>query len=544
MRLTFTCNLGQSEKPLAAFFHGVLLPLVLGLGAFVSQLPFLPKYLQSWDAIQFALALEHFDIPMHRPHPPGYLAHIGISYLFSTLGFENDKCVMLASCLASAMATIALYYLASVLDGKQVAMVASLLFMSHPYTLYLATSGETYPLEALGAILIALTFVSAQSKPDQDLRRVLFFFVLTASGGIRQNLPLFFSPLAVFMLVQSITRRRAKQVSYLILAGVIGLFTWLLPLFILSKDFGSVIHAFRHQFFSMYASAYSLIFGADIRAVLLNLGRLFTYLAGAITISGMFAVSIYISPYRPRLSRNTCLVAVVWLAPALLWFLLLFVAKPGHLFFWVPLFALLEAKAFIATTSFLRKFLCLGAVASNFFLFLIPPLFYTAHISGLSYPVLRYSDTLMDKAVSTVREAIKNDSESAVVVTRDGFFSFRASMFYVPEVRTLWLRDWESTGILTGGVQVCEGRHRTEVCEPGPEFFPRSPWKDTADVGLSPKTKIIFFALDEESSFYKMLEKSVTLNPISIGEAKVLHALWLPEGSFELRLGPYTFKRQ
>jgi hypothetical protein len=521
-----------------------VLPFVIGVIAFVSQLAFLPKYLQSWDAIQFALALEHFDIPMHRPHPPGYLAHIAISYVFSLLGFESDTSVMLGSCLASALATIALYYFALTIEGKQVAIFATLLFMSHPYSFYLATSGETYPVEALGAILIALTFFSAQTKPEQTLRRTLFFFVLGASGGIRQNLPLFFSPLALLVLAQSLSRKRIKEGLLLLFAGIVGLCTWLLPLVFLSKDFGSVVRSFKYQFFSMYANAYSLLFGADLRAVLMNQGRLLTYLAGAISLSGIFALFVFVTRFRPRFARELLLVIVIWIVPALLWFSLLFIAKPGHLYFWVPLFALLEARAFARLTPFFRNFLTGSAVASNILLFITPPIFYTAHVSGLSYPVIRYSDSLMEKAVQTIKEVTKEDKDSAVVVTRDGFFSFRAGMFYVPEVRTLWLRDWESTGILTRGVQVCEGRHRLEICDPGPEFFPESAWKEGATVVLPSKTRVIFFSASREGEFLKMLKKSARLEPVMHGKTKVLYALWLPQGSFELRIGPYTFKRE
>ena len=41
-----------------------------------------------------------------------------------------------------------------------------------------------------------------------------------------------------------------------------------------------------------------------------------------------------------------------------------------------------------------------------------------------------------------------------------------------------------------------------------------------------------------------MLRKGTTLAPAMLGKTKVIYAVAPPEGSFELRLGPYAFKRQ
>src|SRR5687767_5428741 len=46
----------------------VILLLTLGI---ISRLPFQSNILHHWDSINFALALDHFDLYMHRPHPPG-----------------------------------------------------------------------------------------------------------------------------------------------------------------------------------------------------------------------------------------------------------------------------------------------------------------------------------------------------------------------------------------------------------------------------------------------------------------------------------------
>ena len=35
--------------------------------------------LDDWDSVQFAMGIEHYDIRLHHPHPPGYPLYIFIT---------------------------------------------------------------------------------------------------------------------------------------------------------------------------------------------------------------------------------------------------------------------------------------------------------------------------------------------------------------------------------------------------------------------------------------------------------------------------------
>src|SRR5215208_6273390 len=39
--------------------------------AVLSRLPTRTDFLFSWDAVNFALAMDHWDLSLHQPHPPG-----------------------------------------------------------------------------------------------------------------------------------------------------------------------------------------------------------------------------------------------------------------------------------------------------------------------------------------------------------------------------------------------------------------------------------------------------------------------------------------
>ena len=43
--------------------------------------PYRVRLLPTWDAVQFALALERYDVVRHQPHPPGYILYVALGRL-------------------------------------------------------------------------------------------------------------------------------------------------------------------------------------------------------------------------------------------------------------------------------------------------------------------------------------------------------------------------------------------------------------------------------------------------------------------------------
>src|SRR5437773_10694969 len=53
-----------------------LYSLALFVLTVVCRLPFTSKLLYDQDAVQFALALENYDVYLQQPHPPGYFLYV------------------------------------------------------------------------------------------------------------------------------------------------------------------------------------------------------------------------------------------------------------------------------------------------------------------------------------------------------------------------------------------------------------------------------------------------------------------------------------
>jgi hypothetical protein len=51
----------------------------MGVIFFAAHVRNLPRTLEDLDSINFALAVEQFDVARHRPHPPGYPVFVALA---------------------------------------------------------------------------------------------------------------------------------------------------------------------------------------------------------------------------------------------------------------------------------------------------------------------------------------------------------------------------------------------------------------------------------------------------------------------------------
>jgi hypothetical protein len=73
-----------------------VLTVLLGLAFFLGHVRALPRTLEDFDSVNFALGVEQFDVSRHRPHPPGYpvyvaLAKISTAAVRATTSWDRDR---------------------------------------------------------------------------------------------------------------------------------------------------------------------------------------------------------------------------------------------------------------------------------------------------------------------------------------------------------------------------------------------------------------------------------------------------------------------
>ena len=105
--------------------NNFILPLFLFLATILTRIPFTSKLLYHMDSIQFALALEQFDVTVHQPHPPGYFLYVMLGRLFNIFIGDPNSTFVAISILFSALTVVVVYYLGIELFDSKCALIAT-----------------------------------------------------------------------------------------------------------------------------------------------------------------------------------------------------------------------------------------------------------------------------------------------------------------------------------------------------------------------------------------------------------------------------------
>ncbi|MFQ5514700.1 MAG: hypothetical protein ACE5FG_09695 [Myxococcota bacterium] len=124
----------------------------------------LPPALDGLDSVNFALALQDYDLGLEQPHPPGYPVYIALARMLLGLGFREEHALALPGILAAALLLPALRILAERTGccARSIALAVSILAL-HP--LLLLEGPRPLP-DLLGATLVWIALaLCAQSRP-------------------------------------------------------------------------------------------------------------------------------------------------------------------------------------------------------------------------------------------------------------------------------------------------------------------------------------------------------------------------------------------
>lgn len=190
------------------------------------------RWLDDWDSIQFALALERLSLAEHQPHPPGYFAYVFMARGIDALVGNPQLALTALSVLAGAL-TIGLLYLTGrvVLDRATGLVAAGVLFATPAFTTgsVVAMSDVVVLPFFFGALLVGVLARRALSAGSRS--RALVLLVATGAlaawgAGVRPQWGLH---LALLLLGVAIWCRTPRAWLGLGLGGALGLGAWLLP---------------------------------------------------------------------------------------------------------------------------------------------------------------------------------------------------------------------------------------------------------------------------------------------------------------------------
>jgi len=331
-----------------------------GLGLFcltvLSRVPFRSQILYHWDSVNFAFAMQRFDVAAEQPQPPGYIVYVWLCQLAQALFHDPQTTMVWIAIAGSGLAVVAMYLLGRALFDWRVGVVGALLLASSPlYWFY----GEIALPHAVDLFLITLSawllYEAAQGHGPCLLAAAVS---LAIAGGVRQQTPVFLGLLLLVALIGFFRQVGwATGLGWTVLSALVGGLLcagWFFPLIASTGGLDRYLQVMG-AFSTRFQDATSLFLGAGSFGLIRNVRKLAMYTlygwGSAFLPFGVWIIA-RLAKRDVRPDWGKVLFVMAWLIPALFFYVIIHMGQQGLVFVFLPVLLLLGA---LATVRLLAK---------------------------------------------------------------------------------------------------------------------------------------------------------------------------------------------
>jgi len=412
--------------------------LVVGI---LTRIPFRSTILHHWDSVNFALALEQFDIAVHQPQPPGYILYVMVGRLLNSYIGDANASLVWISCIASGIAVALAYSLAESIWDHSTGLVSAGLMLCSPLVWFHGEVALSYMVEGLFVLAVAKQCYAQRTGHEKSVW--LSALLLGIAGGFRQNTLVFLFPLW-FAAIWGLGLRKATLAVGILAATVMS---WLVPMVALSGGIDRYWQAVSATGEALVSES-SLLDPAQMLANGLRLG---VYTCYALTV-GAVPLAFAAQAWLKRRLRRPLQFGVDprewlffwWLAPSLLFYTFGHIRQAGHSMTFVPALLVLASAAVqrvgkrLTEMTQLRVFggglVCFVLLVNCVFFLAAPPkLFGSSRIlfSSPSRRSIQSQDAYVFERISAIRA---NFDPATTAVLASGR-SFRYPDYYLHDYR-------------------------------------------------------------------------------------------------------------
>ncbi len=318
--------------------------VLLAILTIASRLPYRTRMLYNWDAVQFALALQEYDVAKHQPHPPGYILYVMLGYCVNAWVGDATAAYVTLAVVFSGLTTAAVYFLARAMYGRGAAIAAALLLAVSPLFWFYGSVGLTYAAEALAATTVA--YFAYRALTGSETHVYLGAVYLGLAGGIRQSILLLLLPLWLGATIAGVRRPRAVLGGLMLVAA--AALTWFVPMVWLTGGL------------TRYLAASAELAETIVKPTTVGMTSLEITLAQArylieSVIVGLGPLALVLLAL-PRYARRhgwgrTEWFLVAWTVPPVLVYTLVHFGQAGYVLTFLPALVILLARVLIASLS-------------------------------------------------------------------------------------------------------------------------------------------------------------------------------------------------
>src|SRR5437867_8588776 len=181
-----------------------------------SRIPYRARMPYGLDSIQFVLSVNHYDVRIHQPHPPGYFLFVMMGRWLNNFFQDANLSFIALNIGLSMLAAWLVFCLAREVFGVGSAFASLLLIATSPVFWF---HGEVALSNVADCFFVCLLGLFCWRNLSNSYRHIYFSaMVLGLAGGVRQNTLLFMLPLWILSIRRAGLRRCLISFAVLILA--------------------------------------------------------------------------------------------------------------------------------------------------------------------------------------------------------------------------------------------------------------------------------------------------------------------------------------
>lgn len=408
------------------------LPVCSGLVILVlaTRIPFTGRLLYHMDSVQFALALDRYDITVHQPHPPGYFLYVMLGRLVRAVVGDDNLALVSISILFSCLSVVVLFLLGKALFDFRTGLTAALFAVTSPLYWFHGEVALSYMAEAFFSVSAAyLCLHIARGRHELAPAAALLFGL---AGGVRQNTIVFLLPLLLFTLRKTPLRHLIGAMVMLMISSA----AWFIPMVRMTGGWDAYQSAFHELW--LFNTGNVSVFERGLKSFEIfgsSLMRFIIYGLGACVFAICPAAYAILRKGRPfGIDKGKALFLLLWVGPAFLFYLLIFIhpANPGYILVFLPALLLLAAASTFKFSEHITK--VLGRSPA------VPAVISMALINACVFlfsevPVSFKEINGHGERLESMLEGIKGykPEKTAVFVGPYIFYGYRQIMYYLPE---------------------------------------------------------------------------------------------------------------
>lgn len=409
--------------------------ILLCLFGIVTRIPFRAEILHHWDSVNFALALDQFDVRLHQPHPPGtFVIYVMLGRLLNVFLKDPNASLVWLSVLMSGLGTAALFLLSEELFDRKVSLTTALLAVSSPLIWFHGEVALSYTLEFFWVPIVVILCYRLQTRSWWAV--LASALAIGIAGGVRPNTPVFLFPLwAVGVLLH---RYPVKKIVVALLVMGVGVLIWAVPMVLMSGGLAEYLEVMQWWQSQHTEESASL---AGIAENVIRFGVYAIYALGLGLVPLVLGAIAHLSGIVRSLKRDWRAQTLgLWVLPAATYFIVIHLRQPGHTFTIQPALLLCAGLSIVSLSrggaSFHWKLwssLTAVLVVVNALFFLIGPTTLFGDTRMLfttpSWNAVRDYDAYVTVRLDAIRHAFSPDTTAVLASGRN----FRLPDYYLSD---------------------------------------------------------------------------------------------------------------